>query len=70
MADGIIFQEFVWKWQIGWPILSLNYREKSYILWKILSGLKIIRHFVKVDWNYYKTANKSISIHTYQIVLS
>ena len=33
-------------------------------------GLKIIRKFVEVDRNFYKTFNKSLSIHTNQILLS
>ena len=41
-------------------------QEESYFLKKnLLSGLKIIQ----VDWNVYKTANKSAMIHTYQILL-
>ena len=33
-------------------------------------GLKIIRKFVEVERNFYKTFNKSLSIHTNQILLS
>ena len=32
----------------------------------LLSGLKIIRLFLKVDQNVYKTANKSASMHANQ----
>ena len=37
---------------------------------KSIERFKIIRWFVKVDRNVYKTANKSFSIHTNQILLS
>ena len=36
----------------------------------LLSGIKIICLFVKVDQNVYKTANKSASLQTNQMLLS
>ena len=36
----------------------------------LLSGIKIICSFVKVDQNVYKTANKSASLQTNQMLLS
>ena len=40
------------------------------ILKKLLSGLKIIHQFGKVDRNVYITANKSVPIHANQKLLS
>ena len=38
----------------------------SFFKKSLLSGLKIIRLFLKVDQNVYKTANKSAPMHTNQ----
>ena len=49
-----------------WRLIS-----RIFIFLKSLSsGLKIIHSFAQVDRNVYKTANKSASIHTNQILLS
>ena len=45
-------------------------REESKFFKKSFVRFNIIRKFVKVDRNVYKTANKSALTHTYQILLS
>ena len=49
---------------------NLQTNQRIIFLKNLSSGLKIIRQFVKVDRNVYKTANKSASIQTNQIHLS
>ena len=44
--------------------------ENLKFLKRLLSGIKIICLFVKVDQNVYKTANKSASLQTNQMLLS
>ena len=56
--------QWVWKWRSGWLILSLNNEKNLNSFKKSIERFKIIRWFVKVDRNVYKTANKSVSIHT------
>ena len=60
----------VWTWRSGWLILSLNYEKNLNSFKKSIERFKIIRWFVKVDRNVYKTANKSVSIYTNEILLS
>ena len=44
--------------------------ENLKLLKSLLSGIKIICLFVKVDQNVYKTANKNASLQTNQMLLS
>ena len=48
---------------------KVNVKNPVFFKKNLSSGLKIIRQFVKENHNVYKTANKSASIHTNQILL-